>query len=668
MSGNCVIERETLACGACPAPPSPLTLNSRPVHADLSVSLHRHFGHREFRPGQEEVVRTVLSGRDVLAVMPTGSGKSLGYQLPSLLLPGLTLVVSPLIALMKDQVDELGRKGIPSGALHSLQTSDERRGTLRAARDGTLRLLYVSPERFAAESFDALLPRLRVSLFAVDEAHCVSEWGHDFRPDYRRLADAARRCRRADGDAARPAMAAFTATATPEVRDDIVALLGLVHPRVFVAGFDRPNIHLEVRRVSGDREKRRVLPDLVRGRRALVYAATRKSAERAASVLAEDGVPAAAYHAGLPDAERSRVQDGFASGALTVVCATNAFGMGIDRPDVEAVVHYELPGSLEAYYQEVGRAGRDGRPAKATLLWNFVDVRTREFLIDRDDEGDSRRGRPPAEPVEREKRRDLERRKLRRMIDWSDANGCLRARLLRYFGEEEVTEPCGACGGCARRAPMDAEQVLFLRKILSGVARGGERWGKRRITAMLLGDVEGLPESLARLTTTGLLAGERKARVEGFLDGALGAGLLRATDDTYRTLSLTPEGRAVMAGRIADVLSRSPIRSRRGARDEEADREGTPPRSRRRSGPPRVAQGVAARGGVAAKGPSLRRVSRPDPRGHRGGTARERGRARERLRRRTFEARSVRGGGARVDRPPLTGVAPWFCACIPGWH
>ncbi len=524
------------------------------MRADLTDSLHRHFGHRTFRPGQEEVVRAVLSGRDVLAVMPTGSGKSLGYQLPALLLPGLTLVVSPLIALMKDQVDELSRKGIAAGALHSLQSPDERRATLRAAKEGTLRLLYVSPERFASDAFDALLPDLPVGLFAVDEAHCVSQWGHDFRPDYRRLAGAARRCRRADGGEGRPPMAAFTATATPEVREDVALLLGLVNPRVFVAGFDRPNIRLEVRRVSGDREKREVLPDLVRGKRALVYAATRKSAERAASVLAEAGVAAAAYHAGLPDAERTRAQEGFASGALLVVCATNAFGMGIDRPDVEAVVHYELPGSLEAYYQEVGRAGRDGRAATATLLWNFVDVRTREFLIDLDDEDDPRRARTPADPEERERRRDLERRKLRRMIDWADASGCLRARLLRYFGEEDVAEPCGACGGCARRAPLDAEQVLLLRKVLSGVARGGERWGKRRIAAMLLGDVEGLPESLARLTTTGLLAGEKKETVERFLDGAVGGGLLRATDDAYRTLSLTPEGRAVMAGRAAEVV------------------------------------------------------------------------------------------------------------------
>jgi ATP-dependent DNA helicase RecQ len=522
--------------------------------AELVASLRRHFGHPGFRAGQEEVVRTVLSGRDVLAVMPTGSGKSLGYQLPALLLPGLTLVVSPLIALMKDQVDELRRKGVAAGAIHSLQTPDETRQTLQAAREGALRLLYVSPERFGSRSFDESTAKLRVSLFAVDEAHCVSEWGHDFRPDYRRLADAARRCRRADGGEGRPAMAAFTATATPEVREDIVSLLGLVNPRVFVAGFDRPNIHLEVRRVSGDREKRDVLVDLVHGRRALVYCATRKNAERAASVLVGAGVGAAAYHAGLPEDERTRVQDGFASGALAVVCATNAFGMGIDRPDIDAVVHYELPGSLEAYYQEVGRAGRDGRVAKATLLWNYVDVRTREFLIDRDDDEDPRGRWGPADPAERERRRGLERRKLRRMIDWADATGCLRARLLRYFGEEDVAEPCGSCGGCARRAPLDAEGILFLRKVLSGVARGGERWGKRKIAAMLLGDLEGLPEPLARLTTTGLLAGQRKEKVEAFLDGAVGGGFLRATDDVYRILSLTPEGRTVMAGRVPDVV------------------------------------------------------------------------------------------------------------------
>ena len=355
---------------------------------DARAALRRHFGHDSFRAGQEEIVRAALAGRDLLAVMPTGSGKSIGYQLPALLLPGMTLVVSPLIALMKDQVDELVRKGIPAAALHSLATPAERRAAEAAMREGRLRLLYVAPERFASESFRRLLAASPLARFAVDEAHCVSEWGHDFRPDYRTLAAAARSCRRADGADGRPPILAFTATATPEVRQDIVGLLGLEDPAVFVAGFDRPNLFLDVRRVSGEIEKRALLPELVGRRRALVYAATRKSAARAADALRAAGVAADAYHAGMEEPERTRVQDRFADGSLSVVCATNAFGMGIDRPDVEAVVHFEIPGSLEAYYQEIGRGGRDGRRADATLLWNYVDVRTREFLIEQVEESE----------------------------------------------------------------------------------------------------------------------------------------------------------------------------------------------------------------------------------------------------------------------------------------
>lgn len=353
---------------------------------NLLSTLHRHFGHQAFRTGQEALVRAVLDGSDVLAVMPTGSGKSLGFQLPALILPGTTLVVSPLISLMKDQVDELNRRGISASALHSLMSNDARRDALNAARQGALRLLYVAPERFASEYFTELLRGLPIARFVIDEAHCVSEWGHDFRPDYRRLRAAAEGCRRSDGGAGRPPMAAFTATATPEVRDDIVDLLGLATPHVVVAGFDRPNIDLRVRPVSGDREKHHLLTSLVGTRRALVYASTRRKAEAAAETLQTAGIEAAAYHAGLGDEERTRVQDGFASGAMRVVCATNAFGMGIDRPDVEAVIHIDIPGSIEAYYQEIGRAGRDGRLAIATLLWNYADVKTREFLIDRDRE------------------------------------------------------------------------------------------------------------------------------------------------------------------------------------------------------------------------------------------------------------------------------------------
>ena len=500
----------------------------------------------------------------------------------ALLLPGLTLVVSPLIALMKDQVDELVRKGIGAAALHSLQTPDDRRRSLEAARTGALRLLYVAPERFASAGFDRLLAELAVARFAVDEAHCVSEWGHDFRPDYRLLAAAAARCRRSDARDGRPPIIAFTATATPEVRADIAALLGLQTPRIFVAGFDRPNLFLDVRRVSGEIEKREILPVLVGTRRALVYASTRKSAERAAEALRAARVPAQAYHAGREDADRTRVQEAFADGSLRVVCATNAFGMGIDRGDVEAVVHFEIPGSLEAYYQEIGRAGRDGRHADATLLWNYVDVRTREFLIEREDaEEDPSRLPSAADAAQREKRRELERKKLRRMIDYAQAPGCLRRTLLSYFGETGVPGRCGACGPCrSRRAPTD-DDVLLLRKILSGVARGGERWGRRKVAAMLAGDLEGLPESLARLSTTGLLADIGAKRVEAWIDAAVGAGLLRPTEDLYRTLSLTPEGRLMMTGRPVDVALVPPPEPAKRRRTPGAVTAGGRPRRRR---------------------------------------------------------------------------------------
>ena len=522
--------------------------------SDLHNDLSRHFGHAAFRPGQEEIVRAVLAGRDVLAVMPTGSGKSLGYQLPAVILPGLTLVVSPLIALMKDQVDELNRKGIRAAALHSLASPGERRAAIADARSGALRLLYVAPERFASASFLRDLADLRLSLFAVDEAHCVSEWGHDFRPDYRRLSEAAAQCRRADGAEGRPPVIAFTATATPEVRDDIVTLLALANPEVFVAGFDRPNLFFDVRRVSGELEKRALLPELVGGRRALIYAATRKSTERAADALRAAGTDAQAYHAGLDEAERSRVQNGFAAGRIRIVCATNAFGMGIDRPDVEAVVHFEIPGSLEAYYQEIGRGGRDGRPAQATLLWNYVDVRTREFFIEKDDdESDLWRQKASLDPEQRERKRELDRKKLKRMIAYADSTGCLRAALLGYFGEANVPARCGNCGNCARRRALDADELLFLRKILSGVARAGERFGKRKIIAMLRGEIEDLPESLKTLSTTGLLAREDPKKIGRWLDAAVGAGLLQATDDVYRTLSLTRPGRDVMSGRRPDA-------------------------------------------------------------------------------------------------------------------
>jgi ATP-dependent DNA helicase RecQ len=547
---------------------------------DLLTPLRERFGHQVFRPGQEAVVTAVVSGRDVLAVMPTGSGKSLGYQLPAVVLPGTTVVVSPLISLMKDQVDELNRRSIPSGAIHSMMSANARQDVLARAQAGRLRLLYVAPERFASESFLRLLVTLPMARFVVDEAHCVSEWGHDFRPDYRRLRGAVAACRAGGSAAGRPPIAAFTATATPDVRDDIVRLLGLESPRVIVSGFDRPNILLRIQHVVADDEKHRLLPRLVRGRRALVYAATRRSTESAAATLVDAGIDSAAYHAGLKDEERTRVQDAFASGQLSVVCATNAFGMGIDRPDVDAVIHFAIPGSLEAYYQEIGRAGRDGRPATATLLWHEDDVSTREFLINSPRR--EKPGRPQVEvdPLELARRKEVEHRRLAQMVAFAMTGGCLRGKILRYFGDPAATGACDSCGNC-RPHLLDAHERDLLRKLLAGVVEAGERYGRRRIVAMLVGETADLPPALASLSSVGVLRGEGADAVAGWIESALRAGLMAVSPDEYRTLSLTGRGRDVLTGRAAniEVIPPGDIRAwERRARD--FDRAGW--RSRRR--------------------------------------------------------------------------------------
>src|SRR5687768_13483692 len=345
--------------------------------ADAITSLRKHFGFEDFREGQRDVIASILEGKDAVVVMPTGSGKSLCYQLPAMILDGVTLVVSPLIALMKDQVDALHARGLPATFINSSIPETEQRARIESLRRGEHKLVYIAPERFRSGRFNSALQSIPISLFAVDEAHCISTWGHDFRPDYLRLRSVIKSLGRVQ-------TLALTATATPYVRSDIIQQLGLENPRTFVSGFDRPNLSIDVVQTETEREKVTRIKRLAKTNdgSGIVYASTRKAVEQVATKLRAQGLTVAAYHAGMNDSVRIKAQEDFMAGRMQMIVATNAFGMGIDKPDIRFVAHYQMPGSLEAYYQEIGRAGRDGLPSSCVLLFNYADKNTHDFFIE----------------------------------------------------------------------------------------------------------------------------------------------------------------------------------------------------------------------------------------------------------------------------------------------
>jgi ATP-dependent DNA helicase RecQ len=343
---------------------------------DPQQALEHYFGFREFREPQNEVISEILAGHDVFVVMPTGGGKSLCYQLPAILMDGVTIVVSPLVALMKDQVDSLVSRGLAATLINSTISTSEQQERIRRMRDGQYRLVYIAPERFRSRSFLRALGQVTIALFAVDEAHCMSQWGHDFRPDYFRLTKVL-------DELGRPQVAAFTATATPDVRSDIVDRLGLSEPKIFVAGFARPNLRFVVTEITSESQKYERLRELIsRHRTGIVYCATRKRVDQVSDNLESWGVRLTRYHGGIDDDAREAAQNRFTQNDCDVVVATNAFGMGIDRADLRFVAHFDIPGSLEAYYQEAGRAGRDGEPAECELLFSYADTRVQEFFIE----------------------------------------------------------------------------------------------------------------------------------------------------------------------------------------------------------------------------------------------------------------------------------------------
>jgi ATP-dependent DNA helicase RecQ len=501
--------------------------------------LKQFFGFTSFRPLQQEIIRDALAGKDVFALLPTGGGKSLCFQLPAMARAGLTVVVSPLIALMKDQVDALQASGVPATFLNSSLAAGESRGRLRGLHTGQYRLLYVAPERLMLSGFLSDLQRWGVNLLAVDEAHCISEWGHDFRPEYRQLADLRERFPQVP-------MMALTATATERVRQDIIALLKLRRPSCYVASFNRPNLTYRV--LAKNKPYQQVLGFLRERPResGIIYCQARKTTESVAERLNEDGVPAKPYHAGLTPAERTQHQELFLRDEVRVICATIAFGMGINKPNVRFVVHYDLPKNIEGYYQETGRAGRDGLPSECLLLFSAGDVVKQTAFIEE-------------KPDARE--RQIARAQLQQMVHYAESAGCRRRQLLGYFGEAFEAPSCGACDNClSPRETFDG--TLAAQKLLSCVYRIRERSrfgvGLNHVIEVLTGADTGKIRRWGhqRLSTYGI--GKEHSRAEW---GAIGRelvrlGHLRQTSDKFSVLELTPQGLALLKERKPVRLTR----------------------------------------------------------------------------------------------------------------
>ncbi len=488
--------------------------------------LRQYFGYASFRKGQEALIDSILEGRDTLGIMPTGAGKSLCFQVPALMLEGVTLVISPLISLMKDQVSALCQAGIRAAYLNSSLTYPQYRKALANACAGVYKIIYVAPERLLTEEFLAFSHRVRIALVTVDEAHCISQWGQDFRPSYLKVPEFVAQLDE------RPVLAAFTATATEEVKRDIAAMLSLRDPFTITTGFNRDNLYFEVDKPP---DKMAALLRYLRdnpGKSGIVYCTTRKTVEEVCQKLRTAGFPATRYHAGLSPEERRDNQEDFLYDRAPLMVATNAFGMGIDKSNVAFVLHYNMPGSMEAYYQEAGRAGRDGQPAQCILYYSGQDVATNRFLIEHGE------GAPDADEETTARLREQDKERLKQMTFYCHTADCLREYILRYFGETPENY-CGNCGNCSRNFE-EADVTREAQLLVEGIARTGQRFGAKMVLDILRGSGNAriLSGGFDKLPVYGKLAGVGEKRLRAILQFLELRGFVESTGDEYPVLRL----------------------------------------------------------------------------------------------------------------------------------
>ena len=481
------------------------------------------FGYAAFRPGQKEVIDNILSGRDVFAVMPTGAGKSVCYQIPAMLLPGITIVISPLISLMQDQVKALNEAGIPAAFINSSLSENMFYETVNRARQGVYKIIYVAPERLVTDSFLELAQDIRISMLTVDEAHCISQWGQDFRPSYMKIVEFVRLLDR------RPIISAFTATATENVRDDIVCTLGLVNPYTLVTGFDRENLFFQVEK---PKKKEQYILDYIaehEGDSGIIYCATRKNVDNLYDLLKSRGISAAKYHAGMSAEERKRMQDAFVFDYISIVVATNAFGMGIDKSNVRFVIHYNMPQSMENYYQEAGRAGRDGLDSKCILLFSPQDIVINRFLLERKEMSD-------LDETDKQTIRERDSRRLQVMEKYCYTTECLRNYILKYFGENP-DKPCGDCGNCLHEFET-LDMTDEAKKIINCVYEANGRYGRNIIIDTVSGAKTARLEEIgaAKYKSYGVLASSNKNLLRRLVEQLVLEGYLTVGD--YQVLKM----------------------------------------------------------------------------------------------------------------------------------